>query len=100
MPPHFGVIHTINPLSGLNQCKGSLICFQVVKDIDKGFSNRKVNPYMENFDVQNSFFDEVYQRRMVTGMSQFVKELSGSYGSHAKLSTRRLRRVTIPSHIR
>jgi len=61
MPPHFGIIYSINPFSGLYQRKSSFICLQVEKDIDKGFSNRKVNPYMENLDIQNSLFNGVHE---------------------------------------
>ena len=100
VPTHFGIIHAINPSSGLNQCEGSFIRCQVVKDVDKGSRHRKMSPSVEDVDIQYAFFNMVYQRRTVAGVTHLIEELSRRYGSHAKLPTRRLRRVTNPSHTR
>jgi len=66
VPIHFGIIHAINPPSSLNHGKCSLICFQIVKDIDKSIRHRQVNSNMKDINIQNSFFEMANQRRIPT----------------------------------
>ena len=69
MPTRLGVICAVNSSSVSNQCERSFVSRQVIEDIDESIRLGKVNPNMQDINIQYAFFEAVYQRRIIADMA-------------------------------
>ena len=100
VPAHLGVIYTTEPVSPFHQRKSYLVGRHVVEHVDKRVDNRQMHPNTEEVGVYHTLLNMADQRRTVAGLLQLIQQLPRCHGSQAKLSTKRLRRVTSASHSR